>query len=80
MREWARSDKSVAASVDSSDRRVLRAVRQALNDLGFTPEEAELRAATTFAAGIGFLHLAGSKANPLTATQRERFLEFMLRP
>jgi AcrR family transcriptional regulator len=80
MREWARSDTSVAAGVESSDRLVLRTVRQAFVDLGFSAEEAELRAGTTFAAGIGFLHLAGLKPQPLNVSQRERFLEFMLRP
>jgi AcrR family transcriptional regulator len=80
MREWARSDKAVAAGVDAADRRVLRAVRQAFLDLGFSPEETELRAGTTFAAGVGFLHLAGSRPRPLTAAQREHFVEFMLRP
>jgi AcrR family transcriptional regulator len=79
MREWARSDKSVAASVTAADRRVVKTVRQAFLDLGFAPEEADLRAHTTFAAGIGFLQIAGPKANPLTAAQQERFLQFMLR-
>ncbi len=79
MREWARSDDSVAAGVEASDRRVQRAVRQAFLDLGFSTEEAELRAGTTFAAGVGFLQLAGSRTSPLTVAQRERFLEFMLR-
>lgn len=80
MREWARTDESVAAGVDAADRRVLRQVRQAFVDLGFDAEEAELRARTTFAAGIGFLHIAGAKPHPLAAAQRERFLEFMVRP
>lgn len=79
MREWARTDTSVAASVDVADRRVLRTVRHAFLDLGFSPEEADLRAHTTFAAGIGFLQIAGSRTHPLTAAQRDRFLEFMLR-
>jgi AcrR family transcriptional regulator len=80
MREWARTDKSVAASVDSADRRVLKRVRQTFGDLGFSDEDADLRAFTTFAAGVGFLQIAGSKTHPLSAAQRERFLEFMLRP
>ncbi|WP_166903826.1 TetR/AcrR family transcriptional regulator [Mycobacterium sp. DL440] len=80
MREWARADATVAASVDASDRRVMRAVRQAFVELGFSADEAELRAGTTFAAGVGFLQLAGSKPLPLTAPQRERFLDFMVRP
>ncbi|WP_199253670.1 TetR/AcrR family transcriptional regulator [Mycolicibacterium mengxianglii] len=80
MREWARSDNAAAAGVDAADRRVQAAVRQAFRDLGFDPQDAELRAATTFAAGIGFLHLAGAKPRPLTTVQRERFLDLMTRP
>ena len=80
MREWARTDRSVAASVEAADRRVLRTVRQAFLDLGFAPDEADLRAHTTFAAGIGFLQIAGGRTSPLSAAQRERFLAFMLRP
>lgn len=80
MREWARSDAAVAAGVDAADRRVQAAVRQAFVDLGFAPHDADLRAATTFAAGIGFLNLAGTKPRPLPASQRERFLDLMTRP
>ncbi|MCV7319645.1 TetR/AcrR family transcriptional regulator [Mycolicibacterium confluentis] len=80
MREWARTDAHVAASVDEADRRVLHTVRKAFLDLGFPAEEADLRAHTTFAAGIGFLQIAGQKTSPLTTAQRDRFLQFMLRP
>ncbi|HNM84024.1 MAG TPA: TetR/AcrR family transcriptional regulator [Mycobacterium sp.] len=80
MREWARTDKNVAAGVEAADRRVVQTVRQAFRDLGFTAEEAELRARTTFAAGIGFLQMPDSKPNPLSGAQRERFLDFMVRP
>ena len=80
MREWARTDAAVAAGVDASDRKVHRAVRQAYLDLGFSAEQADMRAGLTFAAGIGFLHMAGAKPSPLSASQREQFLEFMLRP
>jgi len=59
MREWARTDDDAAASVRAADHRVLAAVRQAFLDYGFGAEEADLRANATFAAGIGFLHLAG---------------------
>ena len=59
MREWARSDETVAESVRSADRTLLRAVRQAFLDDGFVADEANVRAKATFAAGIGFLHLSG---------------------
>ena len=80
MREWARTDEAVAASVRAADRRVLVAVRQAFLDFGFDAEEADLRAGATFAVGIGFLHLSGPKPSPRGAAQRERFLDIMLTP
>lgn len=78
MREWARTDPSAAATVRSADRRVLRAVTQAYLDAGFNPADAKLRADSTFAAGIGLLHLAGSAARASSAGQREQFLDLML--
>ena len=78
MREWARSDDAVADSVRDADRRVLAAVRTAFEDYGFDVDEAELRANSTFAVGIGFLHLAGRVPNPRQAAQSERFLDLML--
>ncbi|KUH96742.1 TetR family transcriptional regulator [Mycolicibacterium acapulense] len=78
MREWARTDEEVAAGVRASDRRVLEAVRQAFVEDGFDPDEADLRANATFAAGIGFLHLSGAKASSKAAARRERFLDIML--
>lgn len=78
MREWARTDEAVAASVRAADRRVLDAVRQAFVDDGFDEDEADLRANATFAAGIGFLHLSGQTPNARGAGRRERFLDLML--
>jgi AcrR family transcriptional regulator len=79
MREWARSESEVAAAVRASDRRVLAAVRKAFLDDGFDPDQAEMRADATFAAGIGFLHLSGSRPSPQAAGRREEFLDVMLR-
>jgi AcrR family transcriptional regulator len=78
MREWARTDDAVAASVRAADHRVLEAVRQAFLDAGFAQEDADLRANATFAAGIGFLHLSGQQPNARGAANRERFLDLML--
>ncbi|MGV0850786.1 TetR/AcrR family transcriptional regulator [Mycolicibacterium phlei] len=78
MREWARTDETVAAGVRASDARVLEAVRQAFLDYGFDADEADVRANSTFAAGIGFLHLAGSRPSKAAAAGRERFLDLML--
>ncbi len=63
MREWARTDDAVAASVRAADQRIVDAVRQAFIDYGFDSEDADLRANATFAAGIGFLHLSGQTPN-----------------
>jgi len=79
MREWARSESAVAAAVRASDRRVITAVRKAFLDEGFDPDQADMRANATFAAGIGFLHLSGSRPSPQAAGRREEFLEVMLR-
>lgn len=80
MREWARTDTGVAASVRAADQRVLEAVRQAFVDSGFDEDDAALRANATFAAGIGFLHLSGQTPNTRAAAWRERFLDIMLKP
>ena len=78
MRAWALTDEAVLASVQRSDGRILQAVRQAFVDGGFEPEEAGLRSAVLFAAGLGFLTAAGSsKAAPVEL--REQFLDFILR-
>jgi AcrR family transcriptional regulator len=78
MREWARTDDAVAASVRAADQRVLDAVRQAFVDHGFDADDADLRANATFAAGIGFLHLSGQTPNARGLARRERFLDLML--
>jgi AcrR family transcriptional regulator len=79
MRIWALSDEAVSASVQQSDARVLRAVRQAFVDCGFEPEDAALRSLVVFAAGVGLLHASGS--TPAAPPElRDRFLDFMLRP
>ena len=78
MREWARTDDDVAASVRAADLRVLAAVRQAFLDYGFDADAADLRAGATFAAGVGFLHLAGPQPSARAAASREGFLDIML--
>jgi hypothetical protein len=53
-------------------------VRQAFLDYGFDPEDADLRANATFAAGIGFLHLSGATPDDGDTARGERFLALML--
>ncbi len=78
MRVWALTDEAVAANVRKSDGRVLRAVYQAFLDAGFDSEEAAVRSAAFFGAGMGVLH--GSDPNEAPVDLLERFLDFMLRP
>lgn len=79
MREWARSDEAAAANVRAADLRVLLAVRQAYLDYGFDDDAAQLRAESTFAAGIGMLHLIDSTDDLRESDRHERFLDLMLR-
>ena len=48
-------------------------------DYGFDANDADLRANATFAAGIGFLHLAGPRPSARAAARREGVLEIMLK-
>jgi hypothetical protein len=79
MRVWALTDDAVLASVQQSDARVLRAIRQALADFGFSPEDAALRSFVVFAAGVGLLHTRDSSPTAPHLLQ-DRFLDFILRP
>jgi AcrR family transcriptional regulator len=79
MRAWALTDEAVLASVQQSDGRVLRAIRQAFVAIGFGREEAALRAYVVFTLGVGHLHASGS-APAVPTDLQDRFLDFMLRP
>ncbi len=78
MRVWALTDDDVAANVRRSDGRVFRAVYRAFVDAGFDPEDAGVRAAVFFGAGMGVLHGASPEDAPVEI--HERFLDFVLRP
>lgn len=79
MRTWALTDAEVLASVEQSDGRVLRSIRQAFVDIGFGREDAAMRAYVVFTLGVGHLHASGS-APPAPPDLQDRFLDFVLRP
>ena len=79
MRIWALTDDAVLASVQQSDSRVLRAIRQAFVDCGFSAQDAALRAFVVFSAGVGLLHSTAS-APAAPPDLQDAFLDFMLRP
>lgn len=78
MRMWALTDEAVAANVRKSDGRVLRAVYQAFIDAGFDADDAGVRSAVFFGAGMAVLH--GSTPGDTPVEIQERFLDFVLRP
>jgi AcrR family transcriptional regulator len=78
MRVWALTDDTVAANVRKSDGRVLRAVFSAFTDAGFDAEDAGIRSAVFFGAGMAVLH--GATPDDAPAEMQERFLDFLLRP
>jgi AcrR family transcriptional regulator len=78
MRMWALTDEAVAANVRKSDGRVFRAVFQAFTDAGFDAEDAGIRSAVFFGAGMSVLH--GSGPGDAPPEMQERFLDFVLRP
>jgi AcrR family transcriptional regulator len=54
MRDWARSDDRARAAIEASDHLAFAAIAESFELLGFTPEEADIRAKTLFYAGVGF--------------------------
>lgn len=74
VREWARTDESVAERVAETDRWVFRAVRQVFLDLGFDAAEADVRAKMLFYAGVGFIS-TGQQGRRGGRRERERMLD-----
>lgn len=66
VREWARTEPRVAASVRALDQRIMQLVQDALQELGFDERQARLRAGTLVYAGIGFVHGRDSLPTPTT--------------
>jgi AcrR family transcriptional regulator len=54
MRDWARSDSRAQAAIQASDALGFAAIAESFEMLGFTREEADIRAKTLFYAGVGF--------------------------
>ncbi len=79
VREWARSDEKVAATVRALDQQIFETVQKAMLELGFGPEEARLRAGAMVYLGIGFIHGRGSLPTP-TAEQARAILGLLTIP
>jgi AcrR family transcriptional regulator len=77
MREWARADAEISASVRAADQRVVDVMAAAFLDAGFDRTGANLRANAAFAAGVGFLHLSGSTPSTRAIALCEPFLDLL---
>ena len=75
-REWARTNRRVRDTIARSDRWILDSERQAFAELGFGPEEAEMRANALFYAGMGFI-LAGPRSARVDRPQADALLDLL---
>lgn len=64
LRDWARSDAQVAATIADSEQHVFGLVQQALEQLGHDTRSARMRAGLLTYAGIGFAHGQQSLPKP----------------
>ena len=78
LREWARSDASVAATIAESEQHVFALLEDAFLELGHTAGAARMRAGLLTYAGIGFAH--GQAALPrVTMDDIDDLVEFLSR-
>ncbi|KAF0847089.1 TetR/AcrR family transcriptional regulator [Nocardia caishijiensis] len=79
VRDWARTNARVAEAVKSLDQRIFHTLTKTLIELGFPPDQAEMRAGLMCFAGIGFVH--GNQNLPVpTEEQRREFFRFITQP
>ena len=67
MRDWSRSDPRARAAIQASDALSFAAIASSFELLGFSKDEADIRAKTLFYAGVGFSDVGprlGAQADP----------------
>ncbi|MFF4027396.1 MULTISPECIES: TetR/AcrR family transcriptional regulator [Nocardia] len=79
VREWSRTDDTVAAAVRALDQRVFRTVQTAMLDLGFEPVQARLRAGAMVYLGIGLIHGRDNLPTP-TPEEVQAVIDLLARP
>jgi len=78
LREWARTDATVAATIGESEQHVFGLLNDAFLELGHPPGAARMRAGLLTYAGIGFAH--GQAALPrVTMEDIDDLVEFLSR-
>lgn len=59
MRDWSRTDARARAAIEASDELSFTAILKGFELLGFSRDEADIRAKTLFYAGVGFSDVGG---------------------
>ncbi|WP_346764603.1 TetR/AcrR family transcriptional regulator [Rhodococcus sp. HNM0569] len=78
VRDWARTDPTVADSIRALDQRIMAVVEKAFGELGFDDEQARLRAGALVYAGIGFVYGRDSLPSP-TVAEIQQVIEILSR-
>ncbi|GAA1461952.1 TetR/AcrR family transcriptional regulator [Williamsia maris] len=76
VREWARSNPTVATAVAALDNRIFEVVQDTLVELGLGAADARIRAGLLVYAGIGFVESRGSLPTP-TPDQIHKMIEII---
>ncbi|WP_054814768.1 TetR/AcrR family transcriptional regulator [Nocardia arizonensis] len=79
IREWARTDPTVAAAVNALERKVFETVQQTMLEIGFDETQARLRAGAMVYLGIGLIH--GRNSMPLpTPAEAHAVIDLLIAP
>ncbi|MEV5647984.1 TetR/AcrR family transcriptional regulator [Nocardia sp. NPDC052254] len=79
VREWSRTDATVADAVRALDQRVFRTVQTIMLDLGFDPVQARQRAGAMVYLGIGLIHGRDNLPTP-TPEEVQGVVDLLIRP
>jgi AcrR family transcriptional regulator len=77
MRDWSRTDDRARAAIKAADKRTFDALVSGFESLGFSDEDADVRAKILFYAGVGFGDVGpiGDRSEP--ARQLETLVELL---
>ncbi|WP_227979000.1 TetR/AcrR family transcriptional regulator [Nocardia spumae] len=79
VREWSRTDETVAEAVRALDQRIFRTVQTIMLDLGFDPVQARQRAGAMVYLGIGLIHGRDNLPTP-TPEEVQGVVDLLIRP
>ncbi|MBO0854745.1 MAG: TetR/AcrR family transcriptional regulator [Nocardia sp.] len=79
VREWSRTDETVAKAVRVLDQRIFQAVQTTMLDLGFDPDQARVRAGAMVYLGIGLIHGRDNLPTP-NPKEVQAVIELLARP